>query len=128
MGIVDPRLVYKGGSVHDPFADGVTSEVAASEFIPPQLSGISNSSGISIVVVVSVEKLDDAPGEASKGVKRTGADVLSASSGISPTILSAEFLVNEVDDERREAEDGGGGNGFGTDECIMCWSTSEVVV
>lgn len=66
MGIVDPKLVYIGGSAFDPFSDvGDISELVIVAFIP-ELSGISSSSGISMVVVVSVEKFDVAPGESSK--------------------------------------------------------------
>ena len=86
-------------------------------------SGISNASGISIVVVVSVEMFEDAPGDAKNELMRIVVGEISLS-WLSPTIgLSGELLGNEPDDERREDDDGGGGNGFGMDE-----DAEEVVV
>ena len=79
-------------------------------------SGISNASGISIVVVVSVEMFDDAPGDANKELMRIVAGEISLSWFSSTMALSGELLGNEADDERREDDDGGGGNGFGMDE------------
>ena len=65
MGTVDPIFVYIGGSAFDPFIDiGEMSEVVFVTLIP-EISGISSSSGISMVVVVSVEKFDVVPGESS---------------------------------------------------------------
>ena len=79
-------------------------------------SGISNASGISIVVVVSVDTFEDAPGDANKELMRIVAGEISLSWVSSTMALSGELLGNEADDERLEDDDGGGGNGFGKDE------------
>lgn len=79
-------------------------------------SGISNSSGISSVVVVPVEMFDDAPGDANKEFTRIVVGVISPSISSSITTLSGELLGNDVDDDRREDDVGGGGNGFGNDD------------
>jgi hypothetical protein len=66
MGTVDPIFEYIGGSAFDPFTDvGEMSKLVFVTFIMG-LSGISSSSGISMVVVVSVEKFDVVPGESNK--------------------------------------------------------------
>ena len=44
---------------------------------------------------------------------------MSSSKLTSARILSGVFLANEVDDERREVADGGGGIGFGVADRVL---------
>ena len=78
-----------------------------------------------MVVVVSVEKFDVVPGESSKDCLRIGANEVSLPKFTSVRIRSGVVLAKDVDDERREVEDGGGGIGFGVDVCVMLESALE---
>ena len=87
--------------------------------------GMSNASGISIVVVVSTEELDIPPGEANKEGVWSGIPEISCLRFTSVNVLSGVFLGNELNEERREEEDGGGGIGLGTAEFVAIESILE---
>ena len=86
---------------------------------------MSNASGISIVVVVSTEELEIPPGEANKEGVWSGTSEISCPRFTSVNVLSGVFLENELNEERREDEDGGGGIGLGTDEFVKLESMLE---
>ena len=86
---------------------------------------MSNASGISIVVVVSAEELDIPPGEANKEGVWSGTPEISCPRFTSVNVLSGVFLGNELDEERREDVDGGGGMGLGADEFVKLASMLE---
>ena len=87
--------------------------------------GMSNASGISIVVVVSTEELEIPPGEANKEGVWSGTSEISCPRFTSVNVLSGVFLENELNEERREDEDGGGGIGLGADEFVKLESMLE---
>ena len=103
--------------------DSVTDDKSSEVIVVP--CGMSNASGISIVVVVSAEELDIPPGEANKEGVRSGIPEISCPRFTSVNVLSGVFLGNELNEERREVEDGGGGIGLGTAEFVELESILE---
>ena len=87
--------------------------------------GMSNASGISIVVVVSTEELDIPLGEANKEGVWSGTSIIPCPRFTSVNVLSGVLLENELNEERREDEDGGGGIGLGADEFVKLDSILE---